>query len=294
MEYVLLILATVTASLKAVLGKKIGVSNSSAKGVFFLNANVFLIAAITILICFSNKIKLFLEISSFSLFLALFFAAFLLFTQIMQILSMSRGFSSLTSLIYACGFLIPIFYSAAFLNEPISVYQLIGIALLIASLTVILPPQKDGKFSFVWLTFALLAMLGSGANAIIQKVHQSSEFKNELAPFIFYSLLFAAVFSLILSFAVRGKEAIPLRELYLNKKTFLLIIFDGIVIGVLNFANLKLAGQLPAVIHFPVYNVCSMIMTAVAGRVLFQERISARKIIGFGLGLVAITVIALL
>ena len=62
----------------------------------------------------------------------------------------------------------------------------------------------------------------------------------------------------------------------------------------MNFVNLKLAGAIPAVIHFPVYNVASMMLTAVAGRVFFGERIGRRKLLGFGIGLIAITIIGLL
>lgn len=294
MNYVLLILATVCSSLKAIICKGIGENNDRVRSVTFLNANMFAISAITILICYANKIKSFFEISSFSFVLAIIFAVFLLFTQITQIFAMSRGFASLSSLIYSCGFLIPIFFSAIFLNECISVFQIIGIVILIFSLTVILPPERNGKFSFVWLTFALLSMMGSGANAVIQKIHQNSNFKAELAPFIFYAFLFASVFSLILSITVRNDTDVKNVSFYKKKSAVLLMIFGGAVIGILNVMNLKLAGQLPAIIQFPVYNICSMILTALAGRLFFKEQIGKRKLIGFIIGLLAITIIGLL
>ena len=294
MKYLLLALATVAATSKSVVCKKIGNDNSDARGVMFMNANIFFIAAITILICFLGKIKSFFEISPFSFFLSIGFAAFLLFTQIMQIYSMSRGFASLTSLIFSTGFLIPIFFSAKFLNEPISIYQLIGIGLLLVSLVVVLSPSKDGKFSVLWLIFTVASTLGSGINAVIQKIHQCSEYKSELAPFVFYALLFGSAFSLIMSFIMKGEGKIKRTDLYKTKNTLILMLIDGIIVGVLNFANLKLAGTIPAVIQFPVYNVLSMILIAVAGRVFFGEKTGVRKIIGFAIGLCAITIIGLL
>lgn len=294
MNYILLILATFCSSLKAIICKSIGNDGNRVRGVMFLNANMFIISAITILICYANKIKSFFGISSFSFILALIFAAFLLFTQITQIFAMSRGFASLSSLIYSCGFLIPIFFSSLFLNENISVFQILGIIILIFSLTVILPPERNGKFSFVWLTFALLSMIGSGANAVIQKIHQNSDFKAELAPFIFYAFLFAALFSFILSLTLKKDADTKNVSLYKKKSSVLLMIIGGAVIGILNVMNLKLAGQLPAVIHFPVYNICSMILTALAGRLFFKEQIGKRKLIGFIIGLLAITIIGLL
>ena len=294
MKYLLLVLATIFASSKALLCKKIGQDNKNTCEVLFLNANIFLTSSLTILICFVNKIKSFFEISSFSLTLSLLFAAFLLFTQLTQIFSMSRGFASLTSLIFSCGFLIPIFYSALFLNETISIFQILGIALLIVALVVILPPSKDGKFSFLWLTFTIASMLGSGINAVIQKVHQYSDFKHELAPFIFFALLFASIFSLVLSFVIKENGTKKRRELYSKKSTVFLIVVDGFVVGLLNVANLKLSGTIPAIIHFPVYNICSMILTALAGHIFFGEKTGLRKLIGFVIGLCAITIIGLL
>ena len=294
MKYLLLILATVCSSSKAVVCKKISHGQGEARGVLFLNANIFAIGAITILICHIGKIKSFFEISAFSFLLALVFAIFLLFTQITQIFAMSHGLVSLSSFIYSCGFLIPIFYSAIFLRESVSLYQILGIILLLFSLIIILPPDKNGKFSFLWLALALMSMLGSGANAVIQKIHQSSDFKGELVPFVFFSFLFASVFSFI--FSIFGKKDTGFKNsaLYKKRSSVILMAIGGIVVGVLNVANLSLAGKLPAVIHFPIYNVCSMILTALLGKILFGEIIGRRKLIGYIAGLCAITVIGLL
>jgi drug/metabolite transporter (DMT)-like permease len=294
MKYILLILATVFASSKAIICKKIGQDSKDLPAVLFLNANIFLVGAVTILISYLKEIKSFFEISSFSFILATVFAAFLLFTQITQIFAMSRGFASLSSLIYSCGFLIPIFYSAIFLDESISVFQILGIGVLLVSLFIILPPERGQRFSFIWLAFALMSMAGSGTNAVIQKIHQNSDFKDELAGFLFLALAFAAVLSLASSLIIKRKASGELLGLYGKKSSVLLILLGGVVVGGMNVANLKLAGQLPAVIHFPVYNICSMILTALAGKLLFKEKIGKTKLIGFIIGLGAITIIGLL
>jgi drug/metabolite transporter (DMT)-like permease len=232
------------------------------------------------------------NVSRFSLAWAGIFSCFLLFTQLMQILAMSRGFVSLSTLIYSCGFLVPIFYCALFLNEPISPWQILGIVILLCALVIVLPPEKNGKFSFLWLTFILLATLGSGTNAIIQKIHQASDFRGELVPFLILSLGFASILSFAASLLSPGESR--RQELYRGRGSVTLMLLGGIVVGGMNVANLTLAGKLPAVIQFPVYNVCSMLLTALAGRVLFGERIGRRKLVGFLVGLGAITIIGLL
>ena len=293
MNYLFLLLATLAASAKAILCKKIGQDTDGVRGVLFLNANIFAVGAITILICNVGKVKSFWEISSFSLLWALLFASFLLFTQITQIFALSRGFASLSSLIYSCGFLLPIFYSALFLEESLSVYQILGIFVLLGALVVILPPEKSGKFSFVWLSFAILSMIGSGTNAIIQKIHQSSSFREERIPFLILALGFAALFSLLASLFPKKGDKPPRLTLYSKKSSVLLMLMGGAVVGLMNVTNLNLAGKIPAVIQFPVYNICSMLLTALAGRLLFSEKIGKRKLLGFLVGLAAITVIGL-
>ena len=292
MIYLLLILATLANTTKSIICKKIGQNNRDMRGVFFLNANIFAIGALTILLCNLGNPERLRNVSGFSLAWAGIFSFFLLFTQLMQILAMSRGFVSLSNLIYSCGFLIPIFYCALFLNEPLSLWQLVGIAILFCSLVIVLPPEKNGKFSFLWLVFILFAMLGSGTNAIIQKIHQASDFRDELVPFLILSLGFAAILSLLASLLSPGESR--RQELYRGRGSWLLMLLGGIIVGGMNVANLTLAGRLPAVIQFPVYNVCSMLLTALAGRVLFGEKIGRRKLVGFFVGLCAITVIGLL
>ena len=294
MKYLLLVLVTVAASAKAIICKKIGHDSSDVRSVLFLNANIFAVGAITILICNLNKINTFINISLFSILLSVVFAFFLLFTQITQVFAMSYGLASLSSFIYSCGFLLPIFFSAIFLSEAISLYQVFGIAVLLISLVVILSPEKNGKFSFLWLTFALMSMIGSGTNAIIQKIHQSSQFKNELVPFIFFAMVFASLLSFVASLVIKGDGPAPYKRIYSKKSAVILMIAGGIVVGGMNVANLMLAGRIPAVIQFPVYNICSMILTALAGKIFFKEKIGRRKLIGYVIGLAAITVIGIL
>lgn len=288
----LLLLATLANTTKSIICKKIGQDGGDMRSVFFLNANIFAVGALTIFVCNLGQLERLLKLSSFSLLLAVIFAFFLLFTQLMQILAMSHGVVSLSNLIYSCGFLIPIFYCALFMNEPISTWQLVGIVILVGALVIVLPPEKNRKFSFLWLTFILLAMLGSGTNAILQKIHQASDFRGELVPFLILSLGLASLFSLVASLLSKGEE--KRRTLYAKKSSVLLMLFGGMIVGFMNVANLTLAGQLPAVIQFPVYNTCSMLLTALAGRWIFGERIGRRKLLGYLIGLCAITVIGLL
>lgn len=294
MSYILLIAATLLCSGKALVAKLIGSGSKSVHDVLLLNSALFFVGAITAGITGMGGFDALTGISAFSLGLAVVFSVFLLFTLIMQSYAMSNGPASIGSLIYSLGFLIPIFYSARFLNESVSIYQWGGIVLMIISLVLIIPPEKGRKFSVTWIIFALLAMLGSGANAVVQKIHQNSAFKNELCVFLLYALFLASVLALIVSIITKTLIKEAKFTVFTNKKTIFLIIVSGLVVGLMNVVNTNLAGKLPAVIQFPVYNICSMIITALWGRLFFKEKLSGRKLFGFVLGLISVTIIGLL
>ena len=294
MEYALLILVTLFCSTRAVIMKKMGHDSSNMSGVLFLNSNIFFIGSLTVLLLSLGNLASLFALSPYSILLSLIFAVFLLVMQVTLMLSLGMGAASLSTLIYSCGFVIPIFYSAIFLGEEISVWQWLGLALLSVALVFIIPPKKGERLSLRWLIFAVSSMVGSGALAVVQKIHQNSPEKAELQGFIFFGLLFASVLLLLASVVTKRGDKRELLSLYSSKRTAVLLLLVGIIVGALNVINTSLTGKLPSIIHFPVYNGCSLILTALAGRFLFGERIGKLKLSGFVLGLVAIIVIGLL
>lgn len=288
MIYMLLLLSVVTAAGKAITGKKVGADSKTLKLVFRLNCLIYAIALVVIFLSMYPNFSAILSLSSYSLTLAVVFAAVMLFTQITQIKAMSTGSSSVTVLIFSCGFLIPTFYSAIVYNEAISPAQLPGIGLILVSLFLIINP-KDAKFSPAWLLWSVLSMTGSGVSAILQKVHQKSPYADELSPYL------AAVFVVALLFSVIGWLLLPRKasDPKLGKISPVPAIISGLCIGSLNILNLYLAGKIPAVIQFPVYNIGNMILTGVLGALIFQEKHTTKQFIGFGVGCLGILLIGL-
>ena len=292
MNYILLFFATLASAAKVIMCKKIGHDSKNKQRMFLYNGVIFIVASLVILASMLTDIKAVFEISPFSFVLALLFAFFILFTQTGEILAMNYGSVSMTMMIFSCGFLIPIFYGCIFLNESISPWQIIGLAVLIVALVMIISPKKNERLSWLWLVFTVLSTLGSGTNAVIQKIHQASEHKGELLPFLFFALLFSSIFSFVASLLTRGGENTTKESKNRHSEALLFLLLGGVCVGVLNILNLALAGKLPAVVQFPVYSIGSMILSGLAARFIYRERMSRRKLIGFGIGCVAITVIA--
>ena len=307
LNYLLLVLSTCAASGKAIFCKLVGVSNKD-KSFFLSNFKSFAVAFVLSLVFFANKLSGLFSISTFSILLSILFGLFVFFTQFMQILAMKTGSATLTTLIYSCGFLIPVFYSAIVFKEVISVFQIIGIAILLVAIFLIVYEKNQGKTSIKWFVLAMLAMLGSGTIAIIQKTHQLSDFSSELPIFLVYAFLFCALFSLLghlisckfLKEKIQKTESIESeisQEKAVGFKAWLKANYSALILGAivagLNFLNLLLSGKIPSVILFPVNNVGNLILTSVLSILIFKEKIKTRQTIGCIIGVCAILIVGL-
>lgn len=287
MNYILLVASALASSLKGLICKKIGTDNSDPRRIHFINGVLFFVAAMEALVfaALSGTLRL---PSPQTLILAAVFSASLLFTQLVQTYAMKLGPASITTLIYATGLVLPILYGSVFLAEAISPMQIIGTAAVALALFLIIDPKKDRSFSAKWLIFSFLAAAGSGTSAIIQKVHQSSAVQDELGLFLITGLLLCALYSFILA-----RPAHPANRPAMTAGSVRFMLFSGLSIGALNILNLYLAGKLPAIIQFPIYNIGSMILTSLGGRLFFGEKMSGKKLAGFAFGCADILMIGL-
>ena len=295
-NYLILILSTLLATGKALFCKALGTGNYTKKENAVLNFKSFLVASICALAFVIDKTEQLINISSFSLVLSVIFGFTVALTQIMQARAMGNGPTSIVSLIYSCGFLIPIFYGLLFLQEGVSVFQWLGIVLLMGALYLIVYKGDRKSKALAWMPFAIIAMLGSGTNAVFQKIHQLSEFKNEFQAFVACALFFSALFTGIVSLIVKrddeSKPRLTKKQKILNN--LVIPIGLGICVGLLNFTNLFLAGKLPSVIHFPIFNVGSMLLASLISAIIYRDMPTKRQSAGFAIGIVAILIIGIL
>lgn len=293
MTYFILLLSTLAATGKALLCKSLGVGGYSAKQTILLNCKSFFVACVCSLLFVIADLPMLFSVSVFSVVLSVFFGFSVAVTQILQAKAMGKGPASMVTLIYSCGFLLPVFYGVAFWGEQVSVFQWIGVFLLLPVLFLIMGRKSEKTVLFHWLPFAFAAMIGSGTNAIFQKTHQYSDHAAELPFFLVYALFFSAVFTGIACFFVREKKASGPRACKWHKDEWLPLCL-GVCVGALNFLNLHLAGKLPSVVHFPVYNIGSLLLTSILSAILYKDKPTPRQSAGFVLGIAAILLIGLL
>ncbi len=302
MIYLLLCLSTLTGTGKAIFGKYTGIAARNAKRTAVLNFQAFLVSFVVLLAVANAKLAGLATLSSFSWRLSVVFALCIAATQIFQVKALREGNTAIVQLLYACGFLIPVVYSAFRFRDPISLWQGIGVGLLLPALYLIVlkgPPAPTGAERRhrlrPWL-FAVAATVGAGFVGDIQKTHQKSDHADEMLLFLVCSFFFCAVFSGIAALCTKtdGADAgsgrspsVPLR------RSIAAPLGLGLSVGFLNYLNLYLSGRLPAVVFFPVYNVGTLLLTFFLAGVLFRERTTAAQKAGFALGIVAILIIGM-
>ena len=295
-NYFILSLSTLMATGKALFCKALGTGQYSKKETAILNFKALLVAFACSLIFIIDKIYMLFSISAFSVILSMFFGASVAVTQIMQSKAMGNGPASLVTLVYSCGCIVPVFYGLIFWNESVSAYQWLGIILLVAALCLIVFKSEKSGSVMAWLPFAVIAMLGSGANAIFQKTHQYSAFAEELKFFLVFSLFFSALFTGIASLIIRDNDdrnpKTPKEQGIIKK--LVVPVSLGVCVGMLNFLNLSLSGKLPSVILFPIYNIGSMMLSSIISAIIYKDKPTKRQSIGFVVGIVAIFIVGVM
>ncbi len=291
MEYLLLACATLFSTSKALVLKRLGRDITDRGEIYRLNSLIFLVASAVVAL-YALIIQNTISISLYTVILSFVFALTIVFSQLTETFAMKHGSASMTILLYSLGLVFPILYGSIFLAEPISLWQIFGMMLIFLALYFIVNPKLEGKVSLRWLTLALIASFGSGLTAIIQKIQQSSDYKNELVPFLLLAFFFASALSLSVSF-FGGEEGSGSASASKLLSEWKFILFSGVSIGLLNVLNLILAGKLRAIVQFPIYNIGGMILTGIGGRIIFGEKLSKNQLIGFIIGCAAILIIGL-
>ena len=233
-------------------------------------------------------------ISSVSVFTVLLGIAFGVVTALQTVCSLkaySLGSWAYTTVITSLSMLIPALSGCLFWQEQLLWPQIIGIVLLVVCL--FLSVEKDEKdkekkaVSLRWLLFCAIAFLMGGLIGVMQKVHQSSDYKEELNAFLVISFAVSFLYSGVCS--LKGmKSEIALR----SKKEWALIlpllVLGGAGVAVNNKLNLYLSGVMDSAVFFPVFNGANLIATMLLAIWLFRERLSRRQWIGIAIGIVSV------
>ncbi len=219
------------------------------------------------------------------------FGAATAFCAVLSMKALESGPLSYTNVIVFCSMVIPSLSGLVMYGEPVSISQYVGIGLMLLSFVFAVDRDRGNTgASMRWLLLCLGAFICNGAVGVLQKVHQNSPDRAYSVPFLSVAFAVYAVISAALFLWYRQKKEQPLTVWAAGKRrTFsVYALITGFGVAVCNAVNLYLAGAMPAVIFFPVFNGAAMLLTSVIGLVFFKEKLSKKQWIGLILGSAAI------
>lgn len=209
----------------------------------------------------------------------------------LSVWAMASGPLSLTSLLTcAIGMMIPALAGTLFWGEPVAALQWVGLLLLIASMGLLMNPKLDRKISWRWCAYTLLASLCSGCVGIMQKVHQSTDYRAERAGLLVVA--FASYSLIMVLVATFSRRHYPDVSPWCKGKVAWLGALLGLCTATVHLLNLFLSGALPAVIVFPLLNTVPLLGSTVMGVTIFKEKMQATRLVGFVIGVAALLLIA--
>ena len=286
MSYLLLFASIFLAVLKS------SVYNNYAKsekpdtdGIFLFNTVGYGVAVIAYL-CFGIGGKL----SPATFYSAIFYAASVCSLQALTIAAMKIGSMSSTSLMVLYGMIIPSIAGPIFWKEDFSFWQGVGIVLILISMWLL---SKDGSkeesANNKWKLLAVLCFVLSGFAGLAEKIHQSTDGRNERTMFLFAAYLIMFIVSVVgyLILRKRNKEKVHSKPILISGG------ITGIIVALYGLTNLTLAGTLDSLIYYPVANGGALLFTVLISVTLFKEKCTKRHIWGFISGFAAILLLSL-
>ncbi len=324
-SYIALPAAIALSCSKSLIFRGVSASKPNRRGFWFVNAVSFAVATLALAAIAACGGGLFengrLKLSLATFLLAVPFALCTLGAQIFYIAAQGRGSVSLNTFLYSCGFIVPVVYGVAALHEAVKITQIAGLIVLIGAMYLYLLPKK-GRFDKLWLALISAASLLSGAVGILQKVQQNSAQHAEADGFLIVTFALCAAISCALAIVFKpagevapastgndetlcetaagevvvqkntAKAARQIAAVGVSVKETWLAVASGAVAAALNRVNLSLAGALPSMIFYPVFNGAVTLATGVAAFLICKEKLNLRQWLSLLLGIAAIALIA--
>ena len=119
----------------------------------------------------------------------------------------------------------------------------------------------------------MIAMLASGGLGIVQKLQQKSDYAEQKSIFLLIAFLLAAGISLLFSLFAKKAATEPTRP-----RKFAVAACIGLFFGCCNLLNTSLAGMLDSAVFFPTLNIGVILLSMVAGVLLFKEKVGKREL----------------
>ncbi len=272
------------------LGESIAVRTYAKRhgsGGMLMNAIVALFAALFFLVTDTGGFYAPAEMIPLAVINVFLFGAGFYFT----FLSYRIGPYGLTRLLSSFSLLFSIFYGIFSLGEKPNALTYIGIAAIFAAMVLINYKKKDDDdekgVSLKWFVCIMTSVIANGFIAILTRMQQIRFNDTCSSEFQFISIGGSFILLAILGIII-DRDELP----YILKHGSLYGLVGGIFNGAKNFLTLVIYTLLPLSIVSPMETGLNMIATFAMALLYYKERYTRRQLIGVGLGVAAVILLA--
>ena len=209
--------------------------------------------------------------------------------------AMNSGPVSITTLIGNCSLVVSVVVCFILWEEPISLADMIGLALLMLGLTLATYKKSSGTFTKKWAVLSLVFLvLGAGVGITFKGFSKSG------GTAYTSDMMIVAAFVMLISYTViclfvGGFALKPTSHAKKEKRLFIILaLVSGLLSCLYNRLNIYLSGALDGVIFFPSFNGGVVVLSTVVSMIIFKEKLSAKQLIGLLLGISGICIIGIL
>lgn len=248
---------------------------AAPKAAFFFNSLLGIITAV-IFFCI-NGFKL--EFTVYSFVMAGLMSALVMSYNIIGFRLLKSGTMAMYTLfLMTGGMVLPYIWGLLFLNERFSILRTGGLIVILAG--VVLSNFGGERINLKQIAMCVAVFVLNGFVSIVSKMHQSQTTFDSVnaAEFIILGGIFKFLLAGILFLVFKKKDNSESGDNSL-KKAVIIITSSAFISGVSYMLQLLGAKTLPATVLYPFITGGSIVFSALAGVILFKEKLSAKLII---------------
>lgn len=277
MAYFLVVVSVLASLVEGVFIKKYNAKHSH--GGFIFTSIVSLFSMLYFLI--SNKFAF--DFSPELLPYAVISGLLFCMASVLTYIALTCGSFSMSMLILSYGIVFPIVYGIVYIKEPVTLFSLVGFALLAISLFLTRGQKVGGKISVKWIVCILLSFFGSGMFSVVRRMQQirfEDAYNNE---FMIITLGISAFVLLAAGLIVDGKH---LKEIARYGVPFAAL--AGFSNGIANMLSIVVNTFIPISLSSPLSSGVKIVISFIVSRMLFKEKYLPRQIVGVAVGALAL------
>lgn len=224
--------------------------------------------------------------SPYTLLLGTVFGTVTALSAVFNLKALHIGPMSYTTVLVTSSMLVPTLAGRIGWGEQVSFLQYTGIVLMLISIALSTDKHKgNNTVSARWLAYCMAAFAMTGMIGVLQKIHQTSPYRDEAGAFLVVAFLVSALFSAVP--CLRGRKELSQSHIF-SSRPILLLLAGGLGTVGANKLNLYLSGVMESAVFFPIVNGGSLLLAVLAALLLYREKLPGRKWAGLAVGIAGI------